>query len=50
MTPLLRRMIEDTTLRKLASRTIQSYVQPVAQFARYPKTSPEHLKPDHVRT
>jgi integrase/recombinase XerD len=50
MTPLRRRMIEDMTLRNLTPKTIESYVQGVAQFARYFKRSPERLGPDHVRT
>jgi integrase/recombinase XerD len=50
MTPLRRRMIEDMTRRNLAPKTIESYVQRVAEFARYFKTSPERLGPDHVRT
>jgi integrase/recombinase XerD len=49
MTPLRRRMIDDMSLRNLAPKTIESYVQRVSGFARYFKTSPEHLGPDHVR-
>jgi site-specific recombinase XerD len=49
MTPLRRRMIDDMTLRNLSPRTIESYTQRVAGFARYFKTSPERLGPDHVR-
>ena len=49
MTPLRRRMIDDMTLRNLAPRTIESYVQRISGFAQYFKTSPEHLGPDHVR-
>jgi integrase/recombinase XerD len=50
MTPLRRRMIDDMTLRNLAPKTIASYTQRVAAFARYFKTSPEQLGPDQVRT
>jgi len=49
MTPLRRRMIDDMTLRNLAPKTIESYVQRVSGFARYFKTPPEQLGPDHVR-
>ena len=50
MTPLRRRMIEDMKLRNLSPRTIDSYVQCVARFARYFKSTPEHLSPEDVRT
>jgi site-specific recombinase XerD len=49
MTPLRRRMIDDMTLRNLAPKTIESYVQRISGFATYFGTSPEHLGPDHVR-
>jgi Phage integrase, N-terminal SAM-like domain len=49
MTPLGRRMIDDMSLRNLAPNTIKSYVQRISGFARYFKTSPEYLGPDHVR-
>jgi integrase/recombinase XerD len=49
MTPLRRRMIDDMTLRNLAPKTIESYVQRISGFARYFKASPEDLGPDHVR-
>src|SRR5262245_59424171 len=50
MTPLRRRMIDDMTLRNFAPRTIQSYVERVADFARHFGVSPEHLGPDQIRT
>jgi integrase/recombinase XerD len=49
MTALRRRMIEDMTLRNLAPRTIQVYVERVAAFARHFHASPECLGPDHIR-
>jgi site-specific recombinase XerD len=49
MTPLRRRMIEDMRLRNLADRTIATYVDRVAAFARHFGTSPEHLGHDHIR-
>jgi site-specific recombinase XerD len=50
MTPLRRRMIDDMTLRNLAPRTIQAYVERVADFTRHFGISPEHLGPDQIRT
>lgn len=50
MTPLRRRMVEDMTLRNLAPRTIETYVERVAQFARHFGSSPEHLGMAEVRT
>jgi len=49
MTPLRRRMIEDMRLRNFAARTIDTYVDRIAAFARHYGTSPEHLGPDHIR-
>jgi hypothetical protein len=43
-------MIEDLTLRNRAPRTIEKYIECVAEFARYFHTSPEHLGPEHVRS
>jgi integrase/recombinase XerD len=49
MTPLRRRFIDDMTLRNLAPRTITTYVERVAAFARHFDASPEHLGMEHVR-
>lgn len=49
MTPLRRRMIEDMRLRNLAERTIDTYVDRVAAFARHFGTSPENLGSEHIR-
>src|SRR5881227_3657352 len=49
MTALRRRMIEDMTLRNLAPRTIQVYVERIAAFARHFHASPEDLGPDQIR-
>ena len=35
MSPLLRRMIEDMTLRNLSRQTQQSYIYAVAKFSRH---------------
>ena len=49
MTPLRRRFIEDMTLRNLAPRTITTYVERVAGFARHFGSSPEQLGMAEVR-
>src|SRR4051812_8866425 len=49
MTPLRRRMIDDMTLRNLAPRTIQVYVQRVAAFAHHFHQSPDRLGAAEVR-
>jgi len=49
MTPLRRRLIENLTLRNLADNTIKSYVQAVAQFAKFFGRSPDRLSHEDVR-
>jgi integrase/recombinase XerD len=49
MTPLRQRMIEDMTLRNLAPRTVQVYVERVAKFAQHFGKSPEKLGSADVR-
>jgi hypothetical protein len=49
MTPLRQRMIEEMTLRNLAPRTVQVYVEHVAKFAKHLGKSPEKLEDQEVR-
>jgi integrase/recombinase XerD len=49
MNPLRQRMIEDLKIRNRSPRTIEAYVQHVAQFARHFGRSPELLGPEEVR-
>src|SRR5712671_2106364 len=50
MTPLRQRMWEDLQLRNYSAHTIRAYLHCVADFAKYFRTSPEHLGPEQVRT
>jgi len=49
MTPLRQRLIEDMQLRNRSPVTIEAYVRYVAQFAKFFRTLPEKLTPEHVR-
>jgi integrase/recombinase XerD len=49
MTPLRQRLIDDLRLRNFAPRTIDSYVQHVAWFARFHDCSPDRLGWEQVR-
>ena len=49
MSPLRRRMIEDMTIRKLASKTQHDYLQKVKNFAAYLGRSPDTASAEDVR-
>ncbi len=49
MTTLRQRMIDDLKVRNRSSRTIQSYIAHVANFARYFGRSPALLGPEEIR-
>jgi integrase/recombinase XerD len=49
MSPLRRRMIEDMTIRKLASKTQHDYLQRVKNFAAYLGRSPDTASSEDVR-
>lgn len=49
MTPLRQRFIDDLRLRNRAARTIQTYVERVAAFAKHFGRSPEQLGAEEVR-
>ena len=49
ISPLRRRMIEDMTIRKLASKTQHDYVQRVKDFAVFLGRSPDTAKSEDVR-
>jgi hypothetical protein len=50
MTAFRKRMIEDIQVRNLSPNTQDAHVQQVALFARYFKSSPETLGPEHIRS
>src|SRR3982074_1366123 len=49
ISPLRRRMIEDMTIRKLASKTQRDYVQRVKDFAAFLGRSPDTARFEDVR-
>jgi integrase/recombinase XerD len=50
MTVLRQRMTEDIQVRNLSPHTQATYLQQVSLFARYFRTSPDALTPEHIRT
>jgi integrase/recombinase XerD len=50
MTPLRQRFQHDLQLRNYRPRTIQTYTEAVARFARHCGRSPEFLRPDDIRS
>jgi integrase/recombinase XerD len=50
MTPLRQRFQHDLQLRNYRPRTIQTYTEAVARFARHFGRSPEQLGPEEIRT
>ena len=49
MSPLRQRLIEDLTIRNYSPRTIDIYVDRLAQFAQYFGQSPDRLGPSEIR-
>jgi site-specific recombinase XerD len=49
MTPLRQRFIQDLQLRNYSPRTIQTYTEVLARFARHFGRSPERLGPEEIR-
>lgn len=49
MTILRQRMIEDLRIRNYAERTVETYVERVAEFARHFGQSPDRLGPEEIR-
>ena len=50
MSPLLRRMIEDMTIRNLSPATQRSYIHAVVKFSRYFKRSQDTISIEEVGT
>ncbi|WP_374616593.1 tyrosine-type recombinase/integrase [Thauera aminoaromatica] len=50
MTPLRQRMLEDMSIRNLATNTQMSYVQQVAAYAKYFRRPPQELGPEEIRS
>jgi integrase/recombinase XerD len=50
MTVLRQRMTEDMQVRNLSPHTQASHLQQVSLIARYFRTSPDALTPEHIRT
>lgn len=49
MTHLRKAMLEELQCRNLSPITIRIYLRSVEEFARYHKTSPDRLGPEHIR-
>jgi hypothetical protein len=49
LSPLRRRMIEDTTIRNMSPATQRSYIDAVSKFSRYFGRPPERLDQEDVR-
>jgi len=49
MTPLRQRFVDDLRLRNYSPRTVETYLQHVARFARHFGRSPEQLGPEEIR-
>jgi site-specific recombinase XerD len=50
MTPLRQRFLHDLQLRNYSPRTVETYLQHVARFARHFNRSPEHLGAEEIRS
>ena len=50
MTPLRAKMIHDMQLQRLAPKTQQASSAAVASLAKFYGCSPDHLRPDQIRS
>jgi|SRR5215471_3613565 len=50
MTVIRQWMVDDMQVLNLSPHTQASYLQQVSLFARYFRTSPDDLNPEHIRT